>query len=1179
MAMATAGKPGGGFNVDHVLDFEKRSGIKDGEIESFITKVNAVNAAIQAMKARESRPRSGGSCDGELDPADVHVDGVPTIEEERQMEEEKRRKRLELARREQENRERQKRQENEKWWSGAELLYGERKRRSGATAVEESRTSGCGNARDGEKISPSIKSLSEVERLRLKERYSMEYSRWDTWTPTDPATLAEAEEREEEEDRKRTKEFEENNPQFCKEMVDDMKTRSEARLKKDSEATTARLKGNRFYKAKRWEKALELYMTSLRARPYAVNTLANVAQTLIKLERWLDAVEFCDRALHVDGKCVKAFSRRASAFVKLAEDSTTSGVAAAAAPATISPPSDAVDGTVTQTEVVIKGCTSVSIDVSDLPLVEDETEAVSGTEGDGESSGRGEEHVFRVRFGGREGLMAIALLDLHAAVEADPDSEDIRRQRDSLSKEIEEEQAEAAVMKMVKGTSGTYPSRSSSGVSETEIPNLGTEGLGASADENQAQDVTAQPRDTRARTIEWRTEALSGLPLPDGKREEPTEACKGNTSIDAGALGDENDLHTVDKILEEVLGGVKVGAKGLEATRLEKATEGAGTTHQRHLLLRLTSILEDNPTARVYFRASGGLARLTRATATAAAAAAAAAGASRPDQDVSKTSTRASTSSSLVLPQARGAEGMSAGAIEDGGCDGDGDVPSGGVDGDKDPVRFASMLVAVSAAIKGGERLAQQEVFKSGLLGDPCADAMRRVVEEGAEGMVASTGAVAAAGAAALLLSRAIDDVSVRAYVARRIDLLAGLVDIVGAGSMSPLDVEAAADTLCVVLIGRTAPIAAKTLSSEASSATSVSTEAGLMEQKRLLSCPATAVGRALLAWKEGSGPMKDAPASTGFALCNVLANLAMNENFRESFAKSYPSKSMGGGVDGGGDSTVASVLILVARDMKADRSEARSVALAALVNACLHNHSVQKATLAAGGLAFALATLSLEGKDRVLHVPPLVAARSAGLLARLSPLPEALEAMARPGVVDRIIQATVRSSTLGGDLYTTVTRAKRADDAADDLAAAAATEAAAISAANATERENLVRVLGSILRSKPPAHTAACDDARRLGSPAPSSNVPGVTTIKDAKDNTVATAGQLKLSEALISFLPPAREDGTEGVTATSVSLRPKWLAPPAVTGNVCVCLLHLLDGEGSGHIATQVIFLEAGG
>lgn len=53
--------------------------------------------------------------------------------------------------------------------------------------------------------------------------------RWDKWTPTDPATLAEVEEREEEEDQKRSKEFEESNPDFCKQMVDDMKARSEAR--------------------------------------------------------------------------------------------------------------------------------------------------------------------------------------------------------------------------------------------------------------------------------------------------------------------------------------------------------------------------------------------------------------------------------------------------------------------------------------------------------------------------------------------------------------------------------------------------------------------------------------------------------------------------------------------------------------------------------------------------------------------------------------------------------------------------------------------------------------------------------------------------------------------------------------------------------------------------------------
>ena len=41
--------------------------------------------------------------------------------------------------------------------------------------------------------------------------------------------MAEIEGREEEEDAKRCKEFETNNPEFCTQMIDDMKTRSEAR--------------------------------------------------------------------------------------------------------------------------------------------------------------------------------------------------------------------------------------------------------------------------------------------------------------------------------------------------------------------------------------------------------------------------------------------------------------------------------------------------------------------------------------------------------------------------------------------------------------------------------------------------------------------------------------------------------------------------------------------------------------------------------------------------------------------------------------------------------------------------------------------------------------------------------------------------------------------------------------
>lgn len=48
--MTTVESCGGGFDVDRLLSFEKRSGIKDGEIETFITKVDAVNAAIRDMK-------------------------------------------------------------------------------------------------------------------------------------------------------------------------------------------------------------------------------------------------------------------------------------------------------------------------------------------------------------------------------------------------------------------------------------------------------------------------------------------------------------------------------------------------------------------------------------------------------------------------------------------------------------------------------------------------------------------------------------------------------------------------------------------------------------------------------------------------------------------------------------------------------------------------------------------------------------------------------------------------------------------------------------------------------------------------------------------------------------------------------------------------------------------------
>lgn len=133
---------------------------------------------------------------------------------------------------------------------------------------------------------------------------------------------------------------------------------------------------------------------------------------------------------------------------------------------------------------------------------------------------------------------------------------------------------------------------------------------------------------------------------------------------------------------------------------------------------------------------------------------------------------------------------------------------------------------------------------------------------------------------------------------------------------------------------------------------------------------------------------------------------------------------------------------------------------------------------------------------------------------------------------------------------------------------------AAATAAADVTERENLVRTLGSILRSKPPPPSPTpAIGACKVGPSAPSSNVPAAVAVpSNARAHLIATAEKLELAGALVSFLPPARGDGAGGVTVASVALRPEWCAPPAVTANVCVCLLHLLDGELSGRIAEQV-------
>lgn len=77
---------------------------------------------------------------------------------------------------------------------------------------------------------------------------------------------------------------------------------------------------------------------------------------------------------------------------------------------------------------------------------------------------------------------------------------------------------------------------------------------------------------------------------------------------------------------------------------------------------------------------------------------------------------------------------------------------------------------------------------------------------------------------------------------------------------MLPPDVESAAATLRAVLIGRTAQVAAKTLS-DAAAATARTTPTGAAAaagaERSRSGWPAIAVAEALLSWKEGRGLMQ----------------------------------------------------------------------------------------------------------------------------------------------------------------------------------------------------------------------------------------------------------------------------------------------------------------------------------
>ena len=150
----------------------------------------------------------------------------------------------------------------------------------------------------------------------------MDYSRWNdsSYIPDDPATKAEVEAIEKKKEDEDMAKFEADNSDWCKGQMEDIEKRNAEKRKRDKSAESSRIKGNKYFGMKKYEKALNEYAEALEKTPYKPNILTNMALTHSKLKQWADALEFCDRALHCDKKWVKALCRRATVVVEQAKD-------------------------------------------------------------------------------------------------------------------------------------------------------------------------------------------------------------------------------------------------------------------------------------------------------------------------------------------------------------------------------------------------------------------------------------------------------------------------------------------------------------------------------------------------------------------------------------------------------------------------------------------------------------------------------------------------------------------------------------------------------------------------------------------------------------------------------------------------------------------------------------------
>jgi hypothetical protein len=261
------------MDVDNLLNLERRTRIKNDDIDDFTRKATDVQNAIRDM------------LDGKIEPENVKIEGIDSPEEVIQKEQQRQARLKKQAKEAEELRVQRESQEKERWWSGADIFKDNRQ-------FEESSNLG-------------VDEMADRSNSKVASRYNFDYSRWDQWVPNDEATAAEQAEVKEKEDKVRNKEFEKNNEEFCTNFITDMEDRKKNTAKKQESADILRIKGNNCFKAKKFERSLELYMDALKVTPYDVKILINIAQASIKLKHTDVALEFLARTLFIDARHVK----------------------------------------------------------------------------------------------------------------------------------------------------------------------------------------------------------------------------------------------------------------------------------------------------------------------------------------------------------------------------------------------------------------------------------------------------------------------------------------------------------------------------------------------------------------------------------------------------------------------------------------------------------------------------------------------------------------------------------------------------------------------------------------------------------------------------------------------------------------------------------------------------------